>query len=263
MAYWITQFGSQALPTTEPTQDTGLADAALGLIELPGGGVADGDGSAPALVQLPYLLQVQAELVHTTPDSLRTALYLLRALHGIRAKLYRTPDNGALNSEWVWARLARINVRRRGDNVLTLPVTFEFLVLSHPWSGDDATVDTVLSTTPKSIVCANGGNAAVTNAIITVTARGTPITVLTVAITGISSWTWTGTLAVGESLVVDCGARTVRNDGDDDYGSFALGAAHTINDWLRLAPGNNTVVVTRTGGDATSEIEIAYADGWA
>lgn len=265
MAYWITAFGATTLPTAQPVQDTGLGAAAIGALNLPGGGVHDPWGSAPAPVQLPYRLSVKAILTGTDSNNLRTKLYELRALHGQRAKLYRTPDGGTPNNEWVWARLETLQVTRKVENKLHLDVNLDFLVLSDPWSGTDRTINTVLDTTPKSIVCANSGNARVDNAVITVTAKGSTITkvevVATIA-TGQISWSWMGTLAVNSVLVVDCGARTVRVNSADDYAHWTLNAAHNVAEWLRLGPGNTTVTITRTGGNATSPVQIAYADGW-
>jgi len=68
---------------------------------------------------------------------------------------------------------------------------------------------------------------------------------------------------VGTDLVIDCGARTVTNNGVEAYDELTLGAGHVVAEWLRLPPGNTTVAVTRTGGDNTSAIEIAFDDGWA
>ena len=266
MAYWITTFGSTALSMVSAVQDTGLGAAALGLVALPGGGVHDPYGADRAPVSLPYRLVIQADVVAADMAAMRTALYGLRALHGQRARLYRTPDDGALDSEWCWARLENLRVTRRTDNLLDQPVTLEFAVLSHPWSGADQTIDTVLDVTPKSIVCANAGNARVRDIVLSVTARTSAITVLEVVAdtpTGWMQWAWTGTLAVGSTLEVDCGAQTVRVNGADDYGAWARNPLHGVAEWLRFDPGNTTVTVERTGGGADTEIEIAYSDGWA
>ena len=265
MAYWITAFGGVSLPTAQPVQDTGLGAAAIGATELPGGGVHDPWGSAPAPVKLPYQLSVEAILRGTDSNDLRSKLYALRALHGQRLKLYRTPDGGTLNSEWVWARLETLSITRQVENRLHIGVTMNFLVLSDPWSGTDRTINTVLDAVPKYIVCPNNGNAQVNNAVITITAKGGAISLVWLVVTvspTIMQWKWTGTLAVNSSLRIDCGARTVRVNGVDDYAHFALDSSHNVSEWLRLAPGNTTVAVTRSGGDATSTVQIAYADGW-
>jgi len=266
MAYWITTFGSTSLSMVSPVQDTGPGAAELGLVTLPGGGVHDPHGADGAPVRLPYRLVIEADVVGADMAAMRTALYGLRALQGQRDQLYRTPDDGALDSEWCWARLENLRIRRRAENLLNQPVTLEFAVLSHPWSGADQTIDTVLDVTPKSIVCANDGNARVTDIVVSVTARTSAITELEVVAdtpTGWMQWAWSGTLAVGSKLEVDCGAQTVRVDGVDDYGAWERNALHNVSEWLRFDPGNTTVTAERTGGGADTEIEIAYCDGWA
>ena len=262
MAYWITAFGSTTLSTSQPMQDTGPGDADLGLVSLPGGGVHDPWGTDQAPVQLPYPLRINATLLGDAA-AMRTALYELRAQIGVRDELYRTPDDPALSDEWAMARLAGIRVSRRVENYTHLPITLEFSVLEHPWHGDDATVNDVIDAAPTNVVCVNGGNARVDDAVITITAAGSNITVLTITVAGVTALEWAGVLGVGTDLVIDCGARTVTNNGVEAYDELTLGAGHVVAEWLRLPPGNTTVAVTRTGGDNTSAIEIAFDDGWA
>lgn len=263
MGYWITMFGSTSLTTVKASQDTGLGPAALGLVALPGGGVYDTSGTGAANIQLPYRLVASGELLATALGDMRTALYALRALVGTRATLYRTPDGGVLNSETALARLERVSVRREAENVLILPVSMEFQIMQHPWAGGDATKAAKFTGSPLNVVCANGGNATVTNAVITITAAGTNITNVIVLIVGVCSFEWTGTLVVGNDLVIDCGRKTVTNNAVDAYSGFELGAGHTVSDWLRLPAGNTTVVLAKTGGSADTDYEIAFSDGWA
>jgi hypothetical protein len=261
MSYWFTRYGSTDLSQIELRQRDELA-AALGLLSLPGGGVHDPWGSAQAPVKLPGRITLDSELVEADAASFKTAVYALRALIGTRALLYRSPDGEAANSESALARLEGVSMSRNADNILVLGTTLTFEILQSVWDGADGTVAATLDTTPKSIVVANDGNARVDDAVITIVAKTSSITVLTVAVAGVSSFTWTGTLVANKALVINCGARTVKNDGADAYSGFVLDAGHTVAEWLRLQPGNNTVVITRTGGDATSTYSIAFADGW-
>lgn len=261
MSYWYTRFGSTDLSQISLRQQDELA-AALGLLSLPSGGVHDPWGSAQAPVKLPGRVTLASELVEADASSFKTAVYGLRALIGTRALLYRSPDGEAANSESVLARLENVSMNRDADNILVLGTTLTFEILQSVWDGADGTVTGVLDDVPESIVVANDGNARVDDAVITITAKTSAITVLTVAVAGVSSFTWTGSVAANKALVVDCGARTVRNDGADAYSGFVLDAGHTVAEWLRLQPGNNTVVITRTGGDATSTYSIAFNDGW-
>jgi len=257
MAYQITQFGTTAVPSSAPAQEIGAGEAVDGAVSVAGGRVHDAYGTARAPIQLPFDVEVSASL--RTPTGLAT----WAALVGTRGRLYRTVDGGALNAQSTAARLRSVRSTRTVEGLSLLPISMLFQVLEHPWAGADATVNDVLDASPKALACANGGNAPVRNAVITVTAAGSAITVLQVGVAGISLWAWTGTLAVGQALVIDCGAKTVRNNGVDAYSGFALDALHTIADWLRLEAGANTVQVWRTGGDNTTAIRIAYAAGWA
>ena len=264
MGYWITKFGSTVLSTKAPLQEQGIS-AALDLQELPGGGVHDPWGADRASVRLPYPLPCTGTITAANAAAMHTAIAALRALIGQRDWLYRTPDGGADYRDKVLARLEDVRGPRKVENGLVLPVTLAFAVENWPWQGADGTVNDTLDGGGgvTTIVCANDGNARVTSIVITITALVAPITSITVAVAGISTWTWTGTLAVGKALVANCGIRTIRNDGANAYGGFTFNAGNTVADWLRLEPGNNSVVVTMVGGDATSTISIAYADGWA
>ena len=109
----------------------------------------------------------------------------------------------------------------------------------------------------------NGGNVRVANAILTLTAGAVAITQVKIAVSGVSEIQWDGTLTTGQQLVIDCGARSVKKVGVDAYSGFSLTANHKVDDWLRLEPGNNSVVVTLTGGSTDSTLRIQYNDGWA
>jgi hypothetical protein len=63
--------------------------------------------------------------------------------------------------------------------------------------------------------------------------------------------------------VVDCGARSIKNNGVDAYSGLTLNAGHTTAPWLRLAPGSNTVTITYSGNaDASATVTFSYYDGW-
>ena len=61
---------------------------------------------------------------------------------------------------------------------------------------------------------------------------------------------------------IDCGALSVLNNGNENYVYFSLTANHKIDDWLRLEPGANTVVVTITGGGTGALALVEFFDGW-
>ena len=266
MAYWITRFGSTDLSQISLRQQDPL-EAALGLVNLPGGGVHDSWGSAQAPAKLPSRITCDSEYVEATSGAFRTALYAVRALIGTRAILYRSPDGEAANSESVLARLESVRMGRNADNILVMGVGLTFEALAAVWDGAAHTETITLDASPKSQDCDNGGNGIVRAVTITVTASGSPITAVTIENleTGhITKIKYAGSIAVGQSLVIDCGAMTIRNNGVNAYTStaFTLEAGHSLREWLRLMPGANTIRVTRTGGDNASTCVLTYNDGW-
>lgn len=262
MAYWITRFGTVAIEPCTPAQEIGVPAVASATVRLPGGAY-DALGSEVAPRAIPYSIRIRAEIVRSTQADMLSAWRALLALHGKRATLYRTPDGGAANGEWALARLVAVEAEREAKHLLYLPFEATFEVWSPVWYGTARDVQAALNTSPKTVTCANNGNARIANPVITITAQGSSITQVKIGVSGVSELQWAGTLAAGTSLVIDCGARSVKNNGADAYSGLTLTSNHQISDWLRLEPGDNSVVVTRTGGDGTSSVRFQYSDGWA
>jgi hypothetical protein len=265
MAYWITQFDTTAIAGASANHDIGIPEANAEVMAALGGAF-DTRGSEQVAAKLPYSIQVQGKLVQTSVAALLAAYQTLRALHGKRAKLYRTADGGTANGEWVWARLMRVETSRKVENRLALPFTLTFMVESPIWHGTARSTTITLSSSPATGTVTNSGNATVRDAIITVTAAGSAITVVDIENTttgNVSKIRYTGAIPAGQSLVIDCGARSVKVNGADAYAGFSLQAAHAIPEWLRLAAGANSIRVTRTGGGTASTCTIAFDDGWA
>jgi hypothetical protein len=265
MAYWFTRFGTTDLSLINLRQ-TDVPRGNLGLVPLPGGGVHDPWGEEQAPISLPTAITVSCEHVATTPAAFQAEIYALRALLRTRARLYRSPDGGEANSESVLARLETISAPRDSDNVLVMPVTLTFQALEPTWRGAVHTETITLDASPKTAEIDNDGNAVQRAVTITVTATGAPITDIAIENleTGhVSHISYDGGIAVGESLVLDCGALTCRNDGTADYAHLHRETGHAIREWLRLMPGANTIRVTRTGGDNSSTCVLSYYDAWA
>lgn len=106
-----------------------------------------------------------------------------------------------------------------------------------------------------------GGTSPVLDAVISVSAVGAPVTSVSLTASGGHNWTWTGTIAIGTALVIDCGALTVKNNGIDAYAGFVLDPSHTARGWLEL-PSNQTTALTidLVGGPAT--INVQHNDQW-
>ena len=262
---WITRFGSRDMPGNRQSHDVGLPAIAQQAVSLPFGAY-DPLGGGAGQGKVPYTISVNTMLVHNTPAELHTALAAWRALCYTRATLYRTPDGGTANSESITARLIGIDAPRDIENLRHLAITLRFEVTSSVWDGAAHSETITLDASPKSAEIDNDGNGIVRDVTITVTAMGAPITAITIENleTGhVSKIKYAGTIAVGQSLVIDCAAMTIRNNGVNAYTTaFTLEAGHSIREWLRLMPGANTIRVTRTGGDNASTCVLTYADAW-
>lgn len=245
------------------------------------GGSHDGDDTYGQF-DYPYAMTYSC-LVYESAGiaTLGETLDKLRAMIGVEGKLYVDPWDSTTADRWAVARCVGVNVPATVYSRKTQNIDIEFRVKT-PWRGFahggtvsgssylfgnglyySATGATALATSPKTITVNNGGNTWVDDCGITVTAGSAAITAVTIGISGSSEFTFTGTVTIGNTLIIDCGKRFVRANGIDAYDGFALTANHIIAPWLRLAPGNNAVVVTLTGGGANSTIQFSYSDGWA
>lgn len=286
--YWIARFGNIVLPIYNPVDDIGPGTARTSFVALPGGGAFDALGSGRGN-RGDYPLKHTGMILKADPASLEADYDALTAAWDTRNKLYRHSETGRVH--WTWARLIGLPIERRPQDVyryrgyFALDVTCEFRVFSPYWYGTyhgdglDLTdpgveaFDTglaldytgqdlyTLDTSPKTLAIPNAGNAPVINAILTLTAAGSPITAVTITGGG-ADLTWTGTLAAGTALVIDAGARSVKNAGADAYGGLVFNAGHAVDEWLRIAPGGTSLTITRTGGDATSTLLTTFYEAW-
>lgn len=266
MSYYLDRFGdayatAAVFPGAGWMQDANTDQPEAGTVRVLGGALFDAHGAGRApLAWQPISLTCIA--VADDEPALGSLLDGWRALIGTRSNLWAVAKaDGSLR--WRLARLTGLRSTLGIDNERHGEVSFVFEPLTG-WRAQTATTtNSALDASPKTVTVANGGNLRVDDAVVTVTASGSPITALTVAISGVSEITWTGTLAVGQSLVIDCGTQSVLNNGVAAYSALSRTANHKVPELLRLEPGNNAVVVTRTGGDNASTISIAHYGGWA
>lgn len=257
MSYWVVRFGDKDLPRCNAVQDNGMPEIAPAYSQFPYGGVFDAYGAEKARVSLPFPIPVEGT-IHLRRQM---ELYDWRALHGVRDTLYRRRD-GAAFEESITARLMSLKTMRSYVNPEILELQFQFDALEEYWSGEDQTFTEAFWQSPQVIPAPNEGNAIQRNIVITLTADGSAITFFSMA-SALTRFEWTGTLAAGNSLVIDVGAKTVRNNGVDAYAGFSLHTLHRVAEWLRLPPGDNNLTIWRTGGLATTTIQLAYKDAWA
>lgn len=276
----LTQFGTYVFPLYNKRDTLGPGDSSGSLLELPGGGAWDGyqDDEAP---ERPTTYSTAFEIVAATAALVDTELGYIRARRGLRRRLWATMADGTMR--FCWARLARIRHERAWRNTLFVPVELTFEVPNPGWNGTghgaqwrldegevldaglyldyDAAV-ALEADGSTTITLANGGNRTVNNVVISLTAGAASISNIRFQLSP-CDFTFTGTVAAGKTLDIDCGTRSVLNDGADAYASLTLGGAHSVADWLQLAAGSNDLVMTysgNAGGDATVELE--YYDGW-
>jgi hypothetical protein len=192
---------------------------------------------------------------------LRDRVDSLKAKIGVSGQLIRIREEDD-EEQFKTARLLVCNHIRRVENIDRIAVVDVVLEAAGiPWKAINSTTTgpTAISSGANAFAVTVSGVEEVRDAVITVAAT-TNITNLIVSLGANQSWTFSGTIASGTSLVVDIGKQTVKNNGSDAYSSFTLDGAHTIDSWLRLSPGTNNMTVTITGGPGT--IQAVHYDQW-
>lgn len=252
MSLWLERFIDVELPLIEAEQDIGAVGTRTQYFDLPGGGAHDayGDEVAPRGM---YRLQATGEIGNlTTQAEMQVQFDALRAKRGRRGKLYARMDDGTVR--WVWARLPNIPMRRGVDNVLYLLASLSFDVTSPVWYGDrhgggwtfdsgesfdtglvfdedDGDVWTLDHTDTTAFLLYNAGNADITNTVVTFTPGSAAITAFTlrtlIDLAPRSDLIYSGTVAVGQVLVLDTGAHAAYIPTEVD--SIAIAAATTID----------------------------------
>ena len=276
----LTQFGTYTLPLFNKRDQVGTGDTGGSLLNLVSGASYDGLGTGDA-TEAATTLTTSYEIIDSTASAVQTARDAIRALAGQRLRLWAQMPDASLR--FVWARLARIRMERRREYIFYQPVELTFEVAAPGWNGtqhgaawlldDGETLDTGLyldlddvwipSADGDDETFNNGGNRTVRDAFVTITASATAaISNITISC-GDCDWTWTGTVAVSTSLTIDCGTRSIKNNGVDAYSGFALNAGHTVADWLQLEPGDNTITINYSdNADNSAGVTVSYYDGW-
>lgn len=282
--YWLTHFGTTALPQYDSAFSIGPAPADEAMVGLVGGGVFDAYGTGRARQKYPLGLRYNCSVVGASESVVRTEINALKALIGTHGQLWRTEAGAAIPArQWCYARLVDIDdsMRARMPHWI-VPIVMAFTIkdgwkgLQHRdhWHFDagyyfdaglafDSDEKTTLTTSPQTVVVDNDGNIPVRDATIYVTAGSSAITYLKIGIAGVTEFYYDGTIAAGTTLTINCKAKSVLNVAASGWTNFHLTANHLVADWLVLEPGNNSVVVTTTGGGTGSAIEFQYSDTWA
>ncbi len=258
MPYRLVTFDGLTLPTLYRDGD-GLKSTAQiesDYVTLAGGRTWDArrtDRARPNLMRY----QMDCVIVGTSLADLLSQETALKAKNGVYGTLTR--QDYVPNSQTVLARMSVPETTEKAAiGPLWQPISLIFDMADWPWKG--------ASQTSSTTSLGNAGNAPYTAVTWTITAgAGAPCTAVDF-IAGPDSagriwhWHWTGTIAATKSLVIDCGAMTVKNDGADAYSTFALQASHNQNYWTEVPPSGLTYSLTLTGAGAT-HLAQSY-DGW-
>jgi hypothetical protein len=270
MSYRIVKFGTVDLPELDPEDDLSTHEARSRLVLTPGGWF-DAAGSGRAGVN-PLPLRVRKTIISDGVPATAQALTMtdfmaLRALVDTRDRLWREWPDGTL--EWTYARLLQVPVRAdRKDNRNQVEMELAFQIVSDAWFGTsngiaDGAYLNYIFLTPSSFTAGgiiNAGNAPATNLLIIVDPDATPITHLRLRnLTTGHDLTWTGTIAAGTTLQIDCGAKQILNNGVAAYNGLT---EPSTAGWFELAPGSNTVGVDITGGAYTSGVFFVFYPPW-
>lgn len=272
------------LPIGNPNTDISPVPGRSAIVQTLSGAF-DSDLGTEAAPDFPHSINYTAVAIDDTVAQWRTTEDALRALTGQRGWLYRRAEDNDEIQRAVCRLLAVTGPRAVVDRIWKND-TFEWLQLGY-WRGhdhrtwrlddghvldeglylDDGDTTYTYTTGPLLITASNGGNARVTDAIITITAGAVAITNTRILKSGETNLNYAGTIAPWTSLVIDCGAFSVLNNGVNDYANFTLpliAPPHTINEWLRLTPGDNTLSFTLSGpsGAAPATIKIEFMDAW-
>ena len=274
------QFGTTTLPTYVPSTRNNIAARWQGVPAL--NAFYDNWATDTAHTQLPYVMTYTCMANEASAAALSSTVDGLRALIGQHDRLW--VKTRAAEDRWAYARLTGIDYDHRYNYPTYQPLTLSFAVLG-VWNGTghggswnldagylfdnglwlDAGDGTfTLDGSPKSCSVTNSGNITCRNPGITVTAGSVALTRVVVTCTAQScELEWNGSLAPSTSLLIDCGAWSVYNDGIDAYDELQLTANHASDDWLTLAPGANTISVEKTGGHTDSTVTFTFSDTYA
>lgn len=259
MSYKLTTFNNVDLPAYNRESGLDTAPGLDGIVATVLGGY-DSWQSDIAPLATPYPLTVRGIVSAETDADQRAAIDALRACSRRRATLVRVADDDE-SEHWCYARLGQIGHRRitgvNGYQVLELG-----FIVESGWLEDKAIQYATLTGSPYLLAVENAGNRMVNDAILVITAGSAAITAVTLTTSNGTHLVWTGTLAIGDELEFDMGAKSLTNDGANAYSGLSYGASHEIDDWLRIE-GEMNITITYTGGGTGSTCSIAFNHGWA
>ncbi len=284
--YRLVKFGTTNLENTNQVDEIGSGETPTHYHLLPDGGALDAFGGAqkyPGVVTRAKSMR----LTVSTETGVSDLYFQLLALVGKRDRLYREMVDGALH--WQYARLKGMTAARDYQTAkykLIQDVDLLFETQEATWRGGlsggwffdsgeyfdsgllfDSGSPESLSSSPTVFTVSNGdandaGRAPVRSITISIEAGSAALSAITIARTGGESITFSGSVAAGETLVIDTGTMQVLNDGDNAYDDLTLSPTADMASWFALDPGDNEITVTFTGGGTGSEITFNFYEAW-
>lgn len=107
----------------------------------------------------------------------------------------------------------------------------------------------------------NGGNTVMDAPIVSVSnaVAAADLTLFTVT-DSTSGFSYAGTISGGQSATINAGTLDVLLGSADDYDKFTQ--TGTIEPWLRILAGANSIVLGRTGGNASAVAIVDFWEAW-
>ena len=275
----LVQFGSFVFPLYNKRDVLSPGASGGALISLPSNTAWDNYQDDQS-TESPARYRTAFEIVETTAAAVQTKRDQIRARRGLVRRLWaQMPDE---TMRFVWARLSAIRMEHDYRYTFYQPVELEFEVAQPGWNGsghgvgwtldsgeylddgewlDEADV-TTLTSSGMTVTINNGGNRPQTAITITITGGTSSISNIRLVCSPCDI-KFSGTVAAGQSCIINTATKSVLNNAVNAYASFSLEAGHTVADWFRLAAGDNTVTITYSG-NATNNATITweYCDGW-
>ncbi|MFZ1814091.1 MAG: hypothetical protein WAU16_06580, partial [Rhizobiaceae bacterium] len=194
-------------------------------------------------------------IVATALGWLRGQVENLSARVGQRGTLWRKRWDATSVRQWKTARLLSVNLPHdytRRLHVVECECRFESTMAAWRAATATTTSGSIAGAGYVGLTVSNGGQVQVDDAVLTITATAAISSVRVECTAAGISLAWAGSLGAGSSLVIDAGAKTVRNAGADAYSGFSLEAGHTADGWLPLAKGITPMMVYLNAAGAVS-----------
>ena len=276
MAYQLTEFDDVALPVYNPRQqhdpmpgESPFLRSVGSFVDYFAGRAAQAASQTIAITGLCYgetvylvdetgayvVDEAGNRVISGSPATeLRSQIEALRNKVRKRGRLVRIRlDDGA--RQWKTARFLQMAAPQDvKDRTFKAEVTCQFETVDVGWHSEEATIisGNAVAGSPLTLFVPNGGGMTIDDAVLTITGTSGPITQVDIqSIAAGINLRWTGSLATGQSLVIDNGAATLRKAGADAYVAGFVQAGHVVRGWLPLEQGTTALAVTTTGGNAT------------